>query len=174
MAKVIWRRTFTFIACSLLAGCGLTQSVTDGTASLTKSIFYKQIKVLHLDFIPRAASNADGEQTPLATMVRVYQLKDRKAVEAANYPTLLNKADAALKDDVLASRSLLVMPDGSVTLNMPMDENAQFVAVVGLFNRPDLKENRWRLVLTRDDLDPDKARIIELGDGWLSLVPLKE
>lgn len=174
MAKVIWRRTFTFIACCLLAGCGLTQSVTDGTASLTKSIFYKQIKVLHLDFIPRAASNADGEQIPLATMVRVYQLKDRKAVEAANYPTLLNKADAALKDDVLASRSLLVMPDGSVTLNMPMDENAQFVAVVGLFNRPDLKENRWRLVLTRDDLDPDKARIIELGDGWLSLVPLKE
>jgi type VI secretion system protein VasD len=174
MAKVIWRRTFAFIACCLLAGCGLTQSLTDGTVSLTKSIFYKQIKVLHLDFIPRAASNADGEQTPLATMVRVYQLKDRKAVEAANYPTLLNKADAALKDDVLASRSLLVMPDGSVTMNMPMDENAQFVAVVGLFNRPDLKENRWRLVLTRDDLDPDKARIIELGDGWLSLVPLKE
>lgn len=174
MAKVIWRRTFAFIACCLLAGCGLTQSLTDGTVSLTKSIFYKQIKVLHLDFIPRAASNADGEQIPLATMVRVYQLKDRKAVEAANYPTLLNKADAALKDDVLASRSLLVMPDGSVTMNMPMDENAQFVAVVGLFNRPDLKENRWRLVLTRDDLDPDKARIIELGDGWLSLVPLKE
>lgn len=174
MAKVIWRRTFAFIACCLLAGCGLTQSVTDGTVSLTKSIFYKQIKVLHLDFIPRAASNADGEQIPLATMVRVYQLKDRKAVEAANYPTLLNKADAALKDDVLASRSLLVMPDGSVTLNMPMDENARFVAVVGLFNRPDLKESRWRLVLTRDDLDPDKARIIELGDGWLSLITLKE
>lgn len=174
MAKVIWRRTFAFIACCLLAGCGLTQSVTDGTVSLTKSIFYKQIKVLHLDFIPRAASNADGEQIPLATMVRVYQLKDRKAVEAANYPTLLNKADAALKDDVLASRSLLVMPDGSVTLNMPMDDNARFVAVVGLFNRPDLKENRWRLILTRDDLDPDKARIIELGDGWLSLITLKE
>lgn len=174
MAKVIWRRTFAFIACCLLAGCGLTQSVTDGTVSLTKSIFYKQIKVLHLDFIPRAASNADGEQIPLATMVRIYQLKDRKAVEAANYPTLLNKADAALKDDVLASRSLLVMPDGSVTLNMPMDDNARFVAVVGLFNRPDLKDNRWRLVLTRDDLDPDKARIIELGDGWLSLAPLKE
>ncbi|MCX0501606.1 type VI secretion system lipoprotein TssJ [Erwinia billingiae] len=174
MAKVIWRRTFALIACSLLAGCGLTQSVTDGTVSLTKSIFYKQIKVLHLDFIPRAASNADGEQTPLATMVRVYQLKDRKAVDTANYPTLLNKADAALKDDLLSSRSLLVMPDGTVTLDMPMDENAQFVAVVGLFNRPDLKENRWRLVLARDDLDPDKARFIELGDGWLSLAPLKE
>lgn len=167
-------RALTLIACSLLAGCGLTQTVTDGTVSLTKSIFYKQIKILHLDFVPRAAANADGEQTPLATMVRVWQLKDRKAVDAANYPTLLNKADAALKDDVLASRSLLVMPDGSVTLDMPMDENTRFVAVVGLFNRPDMKDNRWRMVLSRNDLDPDKARIIELGDGWLSLVPVKE
>jgi type VI secretion system protein VasD len=32
---------------------------------------------------------------------------------------------------VLASKELLVMPNGSVTLNMPMDEDAQFVAVVG-------------------------------------------
>lgn len=46
------------------------------------------------------------------------------------------------------------MPGGSVTLNMPMDEDAQFVAVVGLFNRPDQKDNRWRPVLTRDDLNP--------------------
>lgn len=47
------------------------------------------------------------------------------------------------------------MPGGSVTLNMPMDEDAEFVAVVGLFNRPDMQDNRWRLVLSRDDLDPD-------------------
>jgi len=48
------------------------------------------------------------------------------------------------------------------------------VAVVGLFNRPDMKNNRWRLVLTRDDVDPGKPRTIELGEGWLSLVPVKE
>ncbi|SQI26918.1 type VI secretion lipoprotein [Salmonella enterica subsp. arizonae] len=168
------RWALTLIACSLLAGCGLTQTVTDGTVSITKSIFYKKIKTLHLDFTPRTAINADGAQTPLATMVRVYQLRDRKAVDAADYQTLLRNADTVLKDDVLASKSLLVMPKGSVTLNMPMDEDAQFVAVVGLFNRPDQKDNRWRLVLTRDDLDPDKPRTIELGDGWLSLVPVKE
>jgi len=34
---------------------------------------------------------------------------------------------------VLASKELLVMPEGSVTLNVPMDEDAQFVAVVRLF-----------------------------------------
>jgi len=91
-------------------------------------------------------------------MTWVYQLRDRKAADAADYQTLLRNADTVLKDDVLASKSLLVMPKGSVTLNMPMDEDAQFVAVVGLFNRPDQKDNRWRLVLTRDDLDPDKPR----------------
>jgi len=174
MTRVTRWRALTLIACGLLAGCGLTQTVTDGTVSMTKSIFYKKIKTLQLDFAPRSAINTDGAQAPLATMVRVYQLKDRKSVDAADYQMLLRNADAVLKDDVLASKELLVMPDGSMSLNMPMDENAKFVAVVGLFNRPDLKDNRWRLVLTRDDLDPDKPRTIELGDGWLSLVPLKE
>ncbi|HGU4634870.1 TPA: type VI secretion system lipoprotein TssJ, partial [Escherichia coli] len=105
-----------FIACGLLAGCGLTQTVTDGMISITKSIFYKKIKTLHLDFTPRTAINTDGAQTPLATMVRVYQLRDRKAVDAAGYQMLLRRADTVLKDDVLASKELLVMPGGSVTL----------------------------------------------------------
>ncbi|EMG9277055.1 TPA: type VI secretion system lipoprotein TssJ [Enterobacter cloacae] len=174
MATVTRWWALTLIACGLLTGCGLTQTVTDGTVSITKSIFYKKIKTLHLDFTPRKAINADGAQTPLATMVRVWQLKDRKNIDAADYQTLLRKADTVLKEDELASKELLVMPGGSMTLNMPMDEEAQFVAVVGLFNRPDMEDNRWRLVLTRDDLDPDKPRTIELGDGWLSLVPVKE
>ncbi|MHA0933861.1 type VI secretion system lipoprotein TssJ [Enterobacter hormaechei subsp. xiangfangensis] len=174
MATVTRWWALTLIACGLLTGCGLTQTVTDGTVSITKSIFYKKIKTLHLDFTPRTAINADGAQTPLATMVRVYQLKDRKNIDAADYQTLLRKADTVLKEDELASKELLVMPGGSVTLNMPMGEDAEFVAVVGLFNRPDMQDNRWRLVLTRDDLDPDKPRKIELGDGWLSLVPVKE
>ena len=59
-------------------------------------------------------------------MTWVYQLRDRKAADAADYQTLLRNADTVLKDDVLASKSLLVMPKGSVTLNMPMDEDAQF------------------------------------------------
>lgn len=174
MTTVTLQWGLTLMTCGLLAGCGLTQTVTEGTVNLTQAVFYKQINTLHLDFMPRTAINADGAQTPLATMVRVYQLKDRKSVDAADYQTLLHQADTVLKEDALMSASRLVMPDGSVTLNMPMDKDAQFVAVVGLFNRPDMADNRWRLVLSRDDLDPDNARIIELGDGWLNLVPVKE
>lgn len=174
MSSVSLRRVALLALCGLLAGCGLTQTVTDGTISMTKAIFYKQIKELHLDFEPRAAANADEAQTPLATMVRVYQLKDRQKVDAADYQKLLRDDESALKEDMLASKSLLVMPKGSVMLNMPMDEEAMYVAVIGLFNRPDMKNNTWRLVLSREDLDPDKPRTIELGNGFLTLVPVKE
>nr|WP_154325187.1 type VI secretion system lipoprotein TssJ [Pantoea sp. 201603H] len=174
MTSISLRQVVLLALCSLLAGCGLTQTVTEGTVSMTKAIFYKKIKVLHLDFEPRAAANADEAQTPLATMVRVYQLKDRQKVEAADYQKLLRDADSTLKEDMVASKSLLVMPKGSVSLNMPMDEDAKYVAVIGLFNRPEMKNNTWRLVLSRDDLDPDKPRTIELGKGSLTLVPVKE
>ena len=174
MTSVSLRQVVLLALCGLLAGCGLTQTVTDGTVNVTKSIFYKKIKVLHLDFEPRAAVNADEAQTPLATMVQVWQLKDRQKVDAADYQTLLRDADNMLKEDVVASKSLLVMPKGSIILNMPMNEEAKYVAVVGLFNRPELKNNTWRLVLTRDDLDPDKPRTLELGNGFLTLVPVKE
>ena len=60
MATVTRRRALTLIACGLLAGCGLTQTVTDGTVSITKSIFYRNTKKLHLDFTPCTAINADG------------------------------------------------------------------------------------------------------------------
>lgn len=174
MTSVSLRQIALLALCGLLAGCGLSQTVSDGAVNMTKSLFYKKIKVLHLDFEPRAAVNADESQTPLATMVRVYQLKDRQKVDAADYQKLLRDADNTLKEDMLAGKSLLVMPKGSVTLNMPMEEEAKFVAVVGLFNRPDMKNNAWRLVLSRDELDPDKPRTIELGDGFLTLVPVKE
>ncbi|MGC1024009.1 type VI secretion system lipoprotein TssJ [Pantoea agglomerans] len=162
------------LLCSLLTACGLIQAVSDGTVSATKAIFYKKIKVLHLDFEPRAAINADESQTPLATMVQVYQLRDRQKVDAADYQKLLRDADTTLKEDIVGSKSLLVMPKGSVTLNIPMNEEVKFVAVVGLFNRPDIRNNTWKLVLSRDDLDPDKPRTIQLNSTGLTLVPVKE
>ncbi|MBS9430119.1 hypothetical protein EAE93_19465 [Photorhabdus akhurstii] len=67
----------------LLSGGGLTQTVTDGTAAAAHSLFHKQVKILHLDFIPQAAVNTDaGESVALSvpTLVRVYQLRDNKAL----------------------------------------------------------------------------------------------
>lgn len=157
-----------------LSGCGLTQSVSDGTVAMTRSIFYKSIKTLHLDFTTRSAVNSDEGNVPLATLLRVYQLKDRKGFDQADYQQLLTQAESTLAGDLLAQRDVTIMPGGSVSLDVPLDPEARFVAVVGLFRSPDLKNNRWRLVLDRNDLDPDDARVITLGNGDLTLKPLKE
>ena len=147
-----------------LAGCGVTQSVTDGTKSAFNAVFYKKIKVLHLDFTAREALNTDSRESnslSLPVVIRVYQL-------------LLQDDSTILKDDMLASRDVVVKPGGDANLDMPMEEKAQFVAVVGLFRLPDMDNNAWKQVIKRSDLDPDKPRILEAGDNSLTLQPLKE
>jgi type VI secretion system protein VasD len=164
----LWLSAFVL----LLNGCGLTQTVTDGTVSATKSLFFKQIKVLHLDFTAREALNTDAHEENSASepvLVRVYQLRDDKNFQKTVYQQLAAEGDDALKDDLLASRNVVVKPGTAASLDMPMEKDAKFVAVVGLFRHPDMEKDHWRLLLTRDDLDPDKARIIELGNNNLTL-----
>lgn len=162
---------------ALLSGCGLTQTVTDGTASMAKAIFYKQVKVLHLDFTGRAAMNTDvTDMTGLSvpTVVRVYQLRDNKSVDKATYDSLLSDADSLLRADLLDQHALVVKPEEGMQLNMPLNNDAQFVTVVALFRTPDTQKNTWRLTLSRDDLDPDRTRVIELGNNRLTLQALKK
>lgn len=161
--------------CMLFSGCGLVQGVTDSTASVTRAVFYKQVKTLHLDFDGRAAVNthsADMSALSVPTLVRIYQLRDGKSVERATYDDLLENADHLLGADLIEQRSVVVKPGEGVQLSIPMDENARVVAVVGLFRDPDVRMNTWRLTLNRDDLDPDRPRVMELGDNKLTLRPV--
>ena len=78
-----------------LGGCGLAQTVADGTASAAQAIFYKQVKTLHLDFTARTALNTDaGDMNALSvpTLVRVYQLRDASAVAQADQTVLIGLA----------------------------------------------------------------------------------
>lgn len=158
----------------LLAGCGLTQKVTDGTVAVTKSIFYKQVKTLHLDIQAREAVNSNAGGVALSTVIRIYQLKDRKAFDSTDYPSLFASDSQAIKADWLAEKDVRLTPGGAVTVDMPMEEGARYVAVAGMFISPDLVNNTWRIVLARDELDPDKARIIEAANNSLALKPVKD
>lgn len=160
-----------------LTGCGVTQSVTDGTKSAFTAVFYKKIKVLHLDFTAREALNTDSRESNSLSepvVVRVYQLKDRKTFDKSVYQQLLNDGETVLGADLLASRDVVVKPGGDANLDMPMEEDAQFVAVVGLFRHPDMVNNTWKQVIQREELDPDKPRILEAGNNHLTLQPLKD
>ncbi len=176
----MFRTSLTKMALCLLAtsvaGCGLTQSVADGSKSAFNSVFYKKIKVLHLDFTAREALNTDARESNSlseSVVVRVYQLKDRKTFDKTIYQQLLKDGDASLNDDLLARRDVVVKPGGDVSLDMPMEADTQFVAVVGLFRHPDMVNNTWKQVLQREELDPDKPRIFEAGNNHLTLQSAK-
>jgi type VI secretion lipoprotein, VC_A0113 family len=162
------------LACAVLSGCGLTQKVTDGTVAMTKSIFYKQVKTLHLDITARDGLNNNDRGNALATVVRIYQLKDRKAFDSTDYPSLFATDSEAIRADLVAEKDVRVRPGESITIDMPMEEKSEFVAVAAMFLSPDQKNDTWRVVLNREDLDPDKARQIELNQQKLILLPLKD
>lgn len=133
--------------------------------------------MLHLDFTAREALNTDARESnslSVPVVIRIYQLKDRKTFDKTLYQQLLQEGDTILKADLLARRDVVVKPGGDASLNMPMEAGAQFVAVAGLFRHPDRVKNTWKLVIQREDLDPDKPRILEAGNNYLMLQPLKD
>lgn len=161
----------------LLAGCGLTQKVSDGTSSAVRSIFYKQVRTLHLDITARSELNTDQQENNSVSqpvMIRIYQLADRKVFDKLVYQQLVAEGEDASGDELITGRSLVIKPGTDASLDMPLDEKAQFVAVVALFRAPDMEKNDWKLILTRDDLDPDKPRVIVVSNNCLTLQPLKE
>ncbi|PNB70912.1 type VI secretion system lipoprotein TssJ [Pseudomonas sp. GW456-E7] len=177
MSRTVFNQLKVAVFAALLGGCGLTQTVTDATTTTAKTIFYKQVKTLHLDFTGRAAMNTDvSDMSSLSvpTVVRLYQLRDNKAVDKATYDSMLSDADNLLRADLLDQRALVVKPAEGAQLDVPLNNDAQFVTVVALFRTPDTQMNTWRLTLTRDDLDPSRARVIELANNRLILQPLAE
>ncbi|WP_436883414.1 type VI secretion system lipoprotein TssJ [Enterobacter asburiae] len=161
-------------AAVLLTGCGLTQKVSEGTKAVATSIFYKQVRTLHLDIRARAALNVNDDGIPLPTIIRIYQLKDRKAFDGADYKALSAGDALEIKADLLAEKDIRLKPGEAVSVDMPMEETAQYVTVAALFLSPDQPRNTWRLVIPRQNLDPDNARLIEASDNRLTLLPLKD
>ncbi|WP_271411955.1 type VI secretion system lipoprotein TssJ [Pseudomonas sp. Q1-7] len=177
MLRTVFKPLLPALLGTLVGGCGLYQGVADSSASIARSVFHKQVKTLHLDFSGRAAINTDNQEMSglsVPTLVRVYQLRDGKAFEQAAYDSLLTDSDILLGADLLEERAVLVKPGEGAQLTMPMDEAAQVVAVVALFRQPDMARNSWRLVLTREELDPDRSRVVELADNRLDLRPQVE
>lgn len=174
MSRIVFNPMALAAVAIWLSGCGLTQTVTDGTASTTRTIFNRQLATLHLDFSAATASDTDTANRnalSLPTVVRVYQLRDRSALEQASYEGVLNQ-ERPLPSALLDKRLVLVKPADKASLSVPLHKDTQAVAVVGLFHQPDTHLNTWRLTLTRDELLADRPRLIGLDENRLTLSPL--
>jgi type VI secretion system protein VasD len=154
----------------------VTQSVTDGTKSAFNAVFYKKIKVLHLDFTAREALNTDSRESNSLSepvVVRVYQLKDRKTFDKTVYQQLLKDGETILKADLLASRDVVVKPGGDANLICqwkPMRSLWRWwgCSVIRIWSTTPGSRS------SREELDPDKPRILEAGNNHLTLQPLKD
>lgn len=157
-----------------ITGCGLTQHISDGSKSVFNAVFYQSVKVLHLDFTAREALNTDTKENQafsVPVVLRIYQLTDRQQFDQLSYEALLKNGDSLLKNDRLTQQDRVLKPGGDVSLDMPMETETRFVAVVGLFRDPDQNQQRWKLVMLRSDLDPNLPRIVEVANNTLTLLP---
>jgi type VI secretion system protein VasD len=175
MSRTVFNAAIPLAFAAVLGGCGLVQSVKDTTTSTTEAIFYRQVKTLHLDLSARTAMNTestDMSALSVPTLVRIYQLRDSQSMQKATYDDMVEEGHSVLGADLLDERSVVAKPGEGVQLDVPLSKDARFVAVVALFREPDSTSQRWRLILTRDELEPDRPRVIELGDNRLTLRPL--
>ncbi|WP_312584445.1 type VI secretion system lipoprotein TssJ [Atlantibacter sp.] len=169
MKRRLLHRALFCLSLLMLSSCGLYQKTTQGTADVARAIFYRKVETLHLSFAARSAINQDDAQQAMPLRLRILQLNDRKTFDAAEYTDLLAQPDVALKGSLVTQRQVSVMPGQTVSLDIPMDGKATFVAVVGLFRQPDRTRGTWKIVLSRDDLDPDDPRIIDIRNNTLML-----
>lgn len=172
--RALRRGLVVFCSVLLLSSCGVTQSVGNGTAAMAEAVFYKKVKVLHLDLSARKTANTDALGVPLSTMVRVYQLRDMKAFAAAEYGALLSTDSHVLDADLLVQNDIYLRPGESYSLSVPLNKETQFVAVTAMFRDPDLTRDSWRVVLAKSELDPDLPRSLTLLNQQLLLRDLKE
>ncbi|KVC95799.1 type VI secretion protein [Burkholderia ubonensis] len=150
----------------LLSACGAWQSVSDASASAYRAVFFKQVKVLNVDFTARAALNPDESGRATSVAVRVYQLKDRKMFDGASYEDLLKNDKTVLAQDLESNMSATVNPGASASLSQPMQRDTKYVAIVAFYRNPgDL--GAWKRVIEKKKIDADKPLKLELSKNGI-------
>ncbi|ASU41159.1 type VI secretion system-associated lipoprotein [Herbaspirillum sp. meg3] len=135
----------------LLAGCSITQTVSDAASNAYRTLFPKKQDTLHIGIVTDNTANLDGTGKPLSVVVRVYQLRRREAFNAASYEALQNQDKAALAYDALSADSQTVLPNTGTRLSVPLSEETQYLGVAAFFRKQD-DGNTWRLVVDRKTL----------------------
>jgi type VI secretion system protein VasD len=137
-----------FLAAVLaLSACGLWKSTKDATSDAAQAVFIAKVKQMNLEIVSRASLNSGNDGKPLPVVVRVYQLKDAKALETATYIQLLEGDRERLKTDLLSTYEATLAPDAAVKLSEPMQDDAKFVGVVAFFRDP--AHAQWQVVVPK-------------------------
>ncbi len=89
--------------------------------------------------------NPDANGQPLSVVVRVYQLKDKGRLEAADYNAILRSEKETLSDDLLERQERMVQPGTQEMLEIQTNPMANYIGAVALFRNP--SGDTWRQII---------------------------
>ncbi len=89
--------------------------------------------------------NPDPSGQALSVVVRVYQLKDKGRLEAADYNAIWRSDKETLSDDFLDRQERVVQPGTQEMLEIKTNPMAAYLGVVALFRNP--SGDTWRRII---------------------------
>src|SRR5688500_16540633 len=87
--------------------------------------------------------NSEGQSMPVE--VRAYYLKERAKIEAIDFDSIWQGADAALGPALLGSTSFTIFPGEEKISTISVPTTTEFLAVVGLFRQ--IEGDQWRRIV---------------------------
>jgi type VI secretion system protein VasD len=89
--------------------------------------------------------NPDPSGQALSVVVRIYQLKDKGRLEAADYNAIWKSDKDTLSDDFLDRQERVVQPGTQEMLEIKANPMAAYLGVVALFRNP--TGDTWRKII---------------------------
>ncbi|MDS0794251.1 type VI secretion system lipoprotein TssJ [Burkholderia pseudomultivorans] len=155
-------------ACIVLAACGALQAATDASANAYRAVFGSNVTTLNVDVSASASINSDESGRPAPVVVRIYQLRDRKAFDSASLADLLTNDRALLGQDLAAELSAVLNPGASASLSQRMQPRTKYVAIVALYRNADTG-GAWKRVIATKQLHADAVLGVTLDENRISL-----
>jgi type VI secretion system protein VasD len=143
-----WIRRYTsgVLLALTVSGCGMWQSVKDGTVAVTQAVFETKVKQMNFVITARGALNQDARGVSLPVVLRIYQLRDDKPFATASYAQLLGGNDA-LKAATLWSRDVTLGPGQTMKVSEPIGGEANYVGVAAFFR--DTANTEWSVLVPK-------------------------
>lgn len=164
-----WRRlVFTVVCVGLLAGCGAWQAASDASVSAYRAVFTSNMETLNVDLLADDSINPDEAGQPTPVVVRIYQLRDRKAFDSVSRADLAKGDRTLLAADLNAELSTVLNPGASASLSQRMQPGTQFVAIVVLYRTTDA-DGAWKQVIATKKLHADAALKVRLDANQVRL-----
>lgn len=153
-----------FAVITQLTGCGSAIQVVAGkvaeialssvgltTADNAGSIHQPKVMSVRVEASRNLNAGEDGRG--LATVVRLYQLRDQNTFLAMPYSTFgsANREKQVIGSDLVSVRELTLSPGQTLALKEQVGSETQYFGVVALFRSP--AQQRWRLAFALAELD---------------------